>query len=214
MSSLRTAVPVIVMTTFLAGCAGVQKQDWPSCAAVGGVTGAALGAIESSTYAGYGALIGGGMAAAYCWANGTEQETVAMVETVEPTPTPTQVTEPEPTAEPVRVELDVKFDFDRAEVKQDSMADIRDLADFMKQYGQTSTVVEGHTDSVGTDAYNQRLSERRANAVRDVLVNQHGLDSSRVDAVGYGESRPVADNSTDEGRAINRRVEAEVEARP
>jgi outer membrane protein OmpA-like peptidoglycan-associated protein len=200
------------MTTFLAGCAGVQKQDWPSCAAVGGVTGAALGAIESSTYAGYGALIGGGMAAAYCWANGTEQETVAMVETVEPTPTP--VAEPEPAAEPVRVELDVKFDFDRAEVKQDSMADIQDLAEFMKQYGQTSTVVEGHTDSVGTDAYNQRLSERRANAVRDVLVNQHGLDSSRVDAVGYGESRPVADNSTDEGRAINRRVEAEVEARP
>lgn len=135
-----------------------------------------------------------------------------MVETVEPTPTP--VAEPEPAAEPVRVELDVKFDFDRAEVKQDSMADIQDLADFMKQYGQTSTVVEGHTDSVGTDAYNQRLSERRANAVRDVLVNQHGLDSSRVDAVGYGESRPVADNSTDEGRAINRRVEAEVEARP
>ncbi|MCQ4319562.1 OmpA family protein [Stutzerimonas stutzeri] len=202
------------MTTFLAGCAGVQKQDWPRCAAVGGVTGAALGAIESSTYTGYGALIGAGVAAAYCWANGTEQETVAVVETVEPAPAPTQVTEPEPAAEPVRVELDVKFDFDRAEVKQDSMADIRDLADFMKQYGQTSTVVEGHTDSVGTDAYNQRLSERRANAVRDVLVNQYGLESSRVDAVGYGESRPVADNSTAEGRAINRRVEAEVEARP
>ncbi len=211
MSSLRTAVPVIVMTTFLAGCAGVQKQDWPTCAAVGGVTGAALGAIESSTYAGYGALIGGGVAAAYCWANGTEEQTVAMVETVEPTPV---ADEPEPMAEPVRVELDVKFDFDRAVVKQDSMGDIQDLADFMKQYGQTSTVVEGHTDSVGTDAYNQRLSERRANAVRDLLVNQHGLDASRVDAVGYGESRPVADNSTEEGRAINRRVEAEVEARP
>ena len=195
MSSLRTAVPVIVMTTVLAGCAGVQKQDWPTCAAAGGVTGAALGAIESSTYAGYGALIGGGMAAAYCWANGTEPE-------------------PEPMAEPVRVELDVKFDFDRAQVKQDSMADIKDLADFMKQYNQTTTVVEGHTDSVGTDAYNQRLSERRANAVRDVLVNQFGLEPNRVDSVGYGESRPVADNSTAEGRAINRRVEAEVEARP
>ncbi|MGA6098993.1 OmpA family protein [Stutzerimonas marianensis] len=201
------------MTTVLAGCAGVQKEDWPTCAAVGGVTGAALGAIESSTYAGYGALIGGGMAAAYCWANGTEQETVAMVETVQPEPAPA-APEPEPAAEPVRVELDVKFDFDRAEVKQDSMDDIRDLADFMKQYGQTTTVVEGHTDSVGTDAYNQRLSERRANAVRDVLVNQYGLDGSRVDSVGYGESRPVADNSTEEGRAINRRVEAEVEARP
>ncbi|WP_312517470.1 OmpA family protein [Stutzerimonas nitrititolerans] len=200
------------MTTFLAGCAGVQKQDWPTCAAVGGVSGAALGAIESSTYAGWGALIGGGVAAAYCWANGTEEQTVAVVEAVEPIPT--AEVEPEPVAEAVRVELDVKFDFDRAEVKSGSYDDIRNLADFMKEYGQTSTVVEGHTDSVGTDAYNQRLSERRANAVRDVLVNQHGLDSSRIEAVGYGESRPVADNATEEGRAINRRVEAEVEARP
>ena len=202
MSTLRTAVPVIVMTTFLAGCAGVQKQDWPTCAAVGGVTGAALGAIESSTYAGWGAVIGGGVAAAYCWANGTEEQTVAVVETVEPMP----AEEPEPAAEPVRVELDVKFDFDRAVVKPDSYG--------MKEYGQTTTVLEGHTDSVGTDAYNQRLSERRASAVREVLVNQYGVEAGRVDAVGYGESRPVADNATDAGRAINRRVEAEVEARP
>lgn len=210
MSTLRTAVPVIVMTTFLAGCAGVQKQDWPTCAAIGGVTGAALGAIESSTYAGWGAVIGGGVAAAYCWANGTEEQTVAVVETVEPMP----AEEPEPAAEPVRVELDVKFDFDRAVVKPDSYGDIQNLADFMKEYGQTTTVLEGHTDSVGTDAYNQRLSERRANAVREVLVNQYGVEAGRVDAVGYGESRPVADNATDAGRAINRRVEAEVEARP
>ena len=212
MSSLRTAVPVIVMTTFLAGCAGVQKQDWPSCAAVGGVTGAALGAIESSTYAGYGALIGGGVAAAYCWANGTEQETVAVVETIEPAPVAEP--EPEPVLEAVRVELDVKFDFDRAQVRQDSYDDIEVLADFMKQYGQTSTTVEGHTDSVGTDAYNQRLSERRAQAVRDVLVDRYGVESNRLEAIGYGESRPVADNATEEGRAINRRVEASVEARP
>jgi outer membrane protein OmpA-like peptidoglycan-associated protein len=199
------------MTTFLTGCAGVQKQDWPSCAAIGGVTGAALGAIESSTYAGWGALIGGGVAAAYCWANGSERETVAVMETVEPVPEPAY--EPEPQEDAVRVELDVKFDFDRAQVKENSYGDIRNLADFMKQYSQTSTVVEGHTDSVGTDAYNQRLSERRANAVRELLVNQFGVAGSRVDAVGYGESRPVADNATEEGRAINRRVEAEVEAR-
>jgi outer membrane protein OmpA-like peptidoglycan-associated protein len=200
------------MTTFLAGCAGVQKQDWPSCAAVGGVTGAALGAIESSTYTGYGALIGGGLAAAYCWANGTEQETVAVVETIEPAPVAEP--EPEPVLEAVRVELDVKFDFDRAQVRQDSYEDIRVLADFMKQYRQTSSTVEGHTDSVGTDAYNQRLSERRAQAVRDVLVNQYGVEANRLEAIGYGESRPVADNATEEGRAINRRVEASVEARP
>lgn len=212
MSSLRTAVPVIVMSTVLAGCAGVQKQDWPTCAAVGGVSGAALGAIESSTYAGYGALIGGGMAAAYCWANGTEQETVGMVETVEPMPVAEP--EPEPAMEAVRVELDVKFDFDKATVRQDAYDDIEVLADFMKQYQQTSTTVEGHTDSIGTDAYNQRLSARRAEAVRDVLINRYGIEGNRLEAIGYGESRPVADNSTELGRAINRRVEAEVEARP
>jgi len=210
MSSLRTAVPVIVMTTFLAGCAGVQKQDWPTCAAVGGVTGAALGAIESSTYAGWGTLIGAGVGAAYCWANGTEEETIAVVETVEVI----EEVEVEPVAEAVRVELDVKFDFDSAVVKPDSYQDIRDLADFMQEYRQTSTVVEGYTDSVGTEAYNLRLSERRANAVRDVLVNQLGLAPSRVEAVGYGEADPIADNSTPEGRALNRRVEAEVEVRP
>lgn len=115
-------------------------------------------------------------------------------------------------AEVVRVELDVKFDFDKAVVKPESYGDIKNLADFMQQYPQTSTTVEGHTDSVGTDAYNQRLSERRANAVRNVLVNQYGVSGNRVNAVGYGESRPVAVNSTEAGRAVNRRVEAEVEA--
>ncbi|TEL76759.1 OmpA family protein [Pseudomonas aeruginosa] len=115
-------------------------------------------------------------------------------------------------AEVVRVQLDVKFDFDKSKVKENSYADIKNLADFMKQYPSTSTTVEGHTDSVGTDAYNQKLSERRANAVRDVLVNEYGVEGGRVNAVGYGESRPVADNATAEGRAINRRVEAEVEA--
>ena len=115
-------------------------------------------------------------------------------------------------AEVVRVELDVKFDFDKSVVKPNSYGDIKNLADFMKQYPSTSTTVEGHTDSVGPDAYNQKLSERRANAVKQVLTNQYGVESSRVKSVGYGESRPVADNATDAGRAVNRRVEAQVEA--
>jgi len=211
MSIVRKAVPLILTTSFLTGCAGLQKTDWPMCAAVGGVGGAALGAIESSTWAGGGALVGAGMAAAYCWVHGAgAEEEVAMVEEV----VAEEPVMPEPVAEAVRVELDVKFDFDKAQVKEGSFADIKNLADFMAQYPQTTTVVEGHTDSVGTDAYNQGLSERRANAVRDVLVNQYGLAAERVNAVGYGETRPVADNSTSEGRAINRRVEAEVEAQP
>jgi outer membrane protein OmpA-like peptidoglycan-associated protein len=208
MSIIGKALPLIVASTFLTGCAGLQKTDWPTCAAIGGVGGAALGAIESSAWAGGGAVVGAGMAAAYCWVHGASDEQVVMVEEVVE-----EVAVAEP-AEAVRVELDVKFDFDKAQVKPESYGDIKNLADFLTQYPQTTTVVEGHTDSVGSDAYNQTLSERRANAVRDVLVNQYGVGSDRVNAVGYGESRPVADNASADGRAVNRRVEAEVEARP
>jgi outer membrane protein OmpA-like peptidoglycan-associated protein len=207
MSIVRKAVPLLVVTSVLSGCAGVQKSDWPTCAALGGVTGAALGAFESSSYAGWGALVAAVTAGGYCWVHGQGEEVVAYTEP-EPIPEPA----PEPVAETVRVELDVKFDFDKAVVKEGSFDDIRDLAEFMKQFPQTTTVVEGHTDSVGTDSYNQQLSERRAMAVREVLVNQYGVQGGRVDAIGYGEARPVADNETEEGRAINRRVEAAVEA--
>ncbi|MDP3979623.1 MAG: OmpA family protein [Pseudomonas sp.] len=140
---------------------------------------------------------------------GTEPVQVAEA-APEPMPEPAPVAE-EP-AQVVRVELDVKFDFDKAQVKEESYGDIKNLADFMKQYPQTSTTVEGHTDSVGTDTYNQQLSEKRASAVREVLVNQYGVEGERVNAAGYGEAQPVADNATESGRAINRRVEAQVEA--
>ncbi|EIK52508.1 outer membrane protein OprF [Stutzerimonas stutzeri TS44] len=143
---------------------------------------------------------------------GGARQVAAVEPTPEPAPAPIVDTEPEPAPEVVRVELDVKFDFDKSRVREESYGDIKNLADFMQQYPQTSTVVEGHTDSVGTDQYNQRLSERRAEAVRDVLVNQYGVEGGRVNSVGYGEARPVADNATDAGRQINRRVEAEVEA--
>ena len=129
-----------------------------------------------------------------------------------PAPAPEPVAEPEaPVAQVVRVELDVKFDFDKAVVKPNSYGDVKNLADFMAQYPATNVEVAGHTDSVGPDAYNQKLSQRRADAVKQVLVKD-GVAPSRVTAVGYGESRPVADNATEAGRAVNRRVEASVEA--
>ncbi|WP_339531469.1 OmpA family protein [Pseudomonas mucidolens] len=129
-----------------------------------------------------------------------------------PAPAPEPVPEPEaPVAQVVRVELDVKFDFDKAVVKQDSYGDVKNLADFMAQYPATNVEVAGHTDSVGPDAYNQKLSQRRADAVKQVLV-QDGVAADRITSVGYGESRPVADNATEAGRAVNRRVEAAVEA--
>lgn len=117
-----------------------------------------------------------------------------------------------PAAQDVRVELDVKFDFDKANVKEESYSEIKTVADFMNQYPQTTTTVEGHTDSVGSDAYNQQLSQKRADAVRQVMVEQYGVAAERVSAVGEGESQPIADNATAEGRALNRRVEASVEA--
>ncbi|HEX5843231.1 MAG TPA: OmpA family protein [Pseudomonas sp.] len=143
---------------------------------------------------------------------GGGSQPVAEVVEAAPAPVAEPVAAAEEPMELVRVELDVKFDFDKSSVKEESYGDIKNLADFMKQYPQTTTVVEGHTDSKGSDAYNQKLSESRANAVRDVLVNQYGVDATRVNAAGYGEARPVADNATDSGRAVNRRVEAEVEA--
>jgi OOP family OmpA-OmpF porin len=108
--------------------------------------------------------------------------------------------------ETVAVNLAVKFDTNSAAVKEEYMEDIRNLATFMNQYENTVVTVEGHTDSSGSDAYNKTLSQRRANAVRDVLIQRMNIEADRVTAVGFGEERPVADNDTVEGRETNRRV--------
>ena len=133
-----------------------------------------------------------------------------VVAQAEPAPAPAPAPEPAPEMQSVRVELDVKFDFDRDTIRPEFRQDIQSLAEFMRTYPSVTTTVEGHTDSVGAESYNQGLSERRANSVRQALIDE-GVESSRVNAVGYGEARPIADNATDDGRAMNRRVEAEVE---
>jgi len=98
------------------------------------------------------------------------------------------------------------FDFDKAEVNA-SGRDILDHAvKVLRDNPDLHVTVEGHTDSVGSAAYNQKLSERRAQAVKRYLVRQ-GIESNRISAVGYGKSRPIASNDTDEGRAQNRRAE-------
>lgn len=113
-----------------------------------------------------------------------------------------------PTVKAIR--MDIKFDFNKAVVKEQFMPEVAKVADFMKQHPQSGTVVEGHTDSVGSDEYNMKLSQRRANAVRDVLVNRFGIAAGRLQAIGYGESRPEATNETEEGRYQNRRVVATI----
>lgn len=103
--------------------------------------------------------------------------------------------------------LYINFDFDKAVIKAPYYPTLDEVVQIMNKYSYLNVEVEGHTDSVGTDAYNQKLSERRANAVRDYLVNKGGISPSRLTTIGYGETKPVTSNATKEGRAKNRRVE-------
>ena len=103
-------------------------------------------------------------------------------------------------------DVDVLVAFDKAELSAQAAPRLDKLANFLKQFPDRKLLIEGYTDSVGGDRYNQDLSDRRAQAVRDALV-QRGVDSSRISARGYGKAHPVADNASPEGRAMNRRVE-------
>jgi outer membrane protein OmpA-like peptidoglycan-associated protein len=101
---------------------------------------------------------------------------------------------------------DVLFDLDQADLKPAGQQTIGRLAEFMREYENRRVRVEGYTDSTGSDSYNQQLSERRAESVRNALVNQ-GISSTRVESRGYGEQYPVAGNDNSSGRQQNRRVE-------
>ena len=111
----------------------------------------------------------------------------------------------------VTVRNEVLFDFNSAGLRSASRESLREMANVFDKYPNTTIEVAGHTDSIGTAAYNQRLSERRADSVVNYL-QQLGVRGSRLDAVGYGESQPRATNSTANGRQLNRRVEIHVRA--
>ncbi|WP_328189658.1 OmpA family protein [Marinobacter sp. OP 3.4] len=111
------------------------------------------------------------------------------------------------------ITLYITFPLNSAEIGNQYDDDIREIADALEADPDVTTEIAGHTDSSGPSAYNQELSQRRAEAVADRLVELYGIDSSRVSPVGYGESDPVATNETAEGRAQNRRVEARIQVR-
>ncbi|MBB3240714.1 outer membrane protein OmpA-like peptidoglycan-associated protein [Pseudomonas sp. Tn43] len=229
MSIIRTALPLVLLTSVLTGCAGLQKTDWPSCAAVGGVIGAGLGATESSAWAGYGALLVGGTAAAYCWVHGDGDEDGDGVpdsrDKCPGTPRGVQVDAngcPPPAPAPVVEEVavvkeevivirDVHFQFDSAKLTAADKDVLNTIATRLKQESSSAQLtVTGHTDSVGSDAYNQKLSDRRAHSVVEYLIDQGVPRSSFVSVTGAGESQPVADNKTADGRAMNRRTEIKI----
>ena len=116
---------------------------------------------------------------------------------------------PAPTSEKVTFAADAFFDFDKSVLKPEGRAKLDDLVSKMSGLNLEVIIAVGHTDSVGTDAYNQKLSVRRSEAVKSYLVSK-GVEKNRVYTEGKGEKQPVADNKTAEGRAKNRRVEIEV----
>ncbi|AIS16021.1 membrane protein [Pseudomonas rhizosphaerae] len=229
MSIVRTALPLILVSSVLTGCAGLQKTDWPMCAAVGGVTGAALGAIESGSLAAGVGAAAAGVGAAYCWVHGDGDEDGDGVPdsrdkcpgTPKGTPVdangcPPPVPAPMPVAaepaplpkEETIVIRNVHFEFDKATLTAADRSQLDTVATRLKTEATTARLsVSGHTDSVGSDAYNQRLSEQRAKAVTDYLVSNGVPRASVVSVKGVGEAQPVADNNTVDGRAMNRRTE-------
>ena len=132
-----------------------------------------------------------------------EPRAVAPVVPVVPAPPPATV------ATKVTYAADAFFDFDKSVLKPEGKAKLDDLVSKIKDINLEVIIAVGHTDSVGSDAYNQKLSVRRSESVKAYLVSK-GIEKNRVYTEGKGEKQPVADNKTAEGRAKNRRVEIEV----
>jgi OOP family OmpA-OmpF porin len=126
-----------------------------------------------------------------------------------PAPAPAPKPAPAPVKEKVTMAAETNFDFDKAVLKPEGKARLDDLVGKLKAVNLEVVIAIGHTDSIGTNAYNQKLSVRRANAVKAYLVSK-GIEANRIYTEGKGETQPVADNRTKEGRAKNRRVDIEV----
>lgn len=117
-----------------------------------------------------------------------------------------------PMPKKVTIDIDIKFKSGWTVVDPQFRDEVLKVADFMKKHPKAKTVIEGHTDNVGSERDNQILSEQRAKSVRDFIVKEGGIDPARIQAVGYGSLQPVADNNTESGRRRNRRVVATITA--
>jgi len=214
----------------VSGCAMTQRQR--DCAVLGGLTGAIVGGgagagigpeigshkshdREAGIGAGIaaGALLGGLIG--YWMCAGEEAPPPPP-----PPPPPRAAAPPPPPPAPAPTESKrivlrgINFDFDKSNIKREFVPVLDEAAQILKDNPSVQVVIEGHTDSIGTDEYNQRLSERRARAVKQYLVSR-GVEAGRLETVGKGEREPIAPNTKDgkdnpEGRAMNRRAELKV----
>ena len=195
-----------------AGCAtnpdGTTEYKRTAIGALGGAAvGAGAGAlIAGRGHRGTGALIGGALGAAGGGAIGNYMDRQA-AEMKRKLPEAAVAREGDKLY--VALPSGILFDVDKTEIKPAARESIAKAAEVLVTYPDTYITVEGHTDSTGTTEYNQKLSEWRADAVRDMLMGD-GVPASRLSIKGYGESDPVADNSTPEGRQSNRRVQLEI----
>jgi outer membrane protein OmpA-like peptidoglycan-associated protein len=106
-----------------------------------------------------------------------------------------------------RFTLTINFDFNKTNILKSDAAQLKKGIDFIKKYPGSKIKLEGHTDAIGSEKYNQKLSEKRAEATKGYLVEKGGIEASRISTAGYGESKPIASNKTSKDRAKNRRVE-------
>ncbi|MGR4068125.1 OmpA family protein [Billgrantia sp. C5P2] len=176
------------------------------CGIAGGLIGGSIGYATSGesdeeSGAATGAVAGSAIGALLC-ADRTPEPKVEPEPMPEPAPEPAPVTE----FEPVTLDSEVTFAFDSAEIRPGAHQTLDQVATTLRENQNLRVRIEGHTDSVGSDQYNQGLSQRRADSVRDFLVSR-GIAEHRMTTRGFGESQPIATNDTDAGRAQNRRVE-------
>lgn len=203
---LFTAVSVMV----LAGCATNPYQGdharTAGGATIGAATGALLGrAVSGSSDRTQGTLIGAAVGATVGGLIGRQMDQQEMELRRQMEGTGVEV---QREGDTIRLQApeNITFDTNRADVKPQFQQVLDQVAMSVRQYPGTVVRVEGHTDSVGSASYNQTLSENRALSVRSYLL-QRGVEANRIDAYGYGLTRPIASNATAEGRAQNRRVE-------
>ncbi|MBZ9785240.1 OmpA family protein [Pseudomonas sp. REP124] len=237
MSNLtRTVLPVLLLGSLLTGCAThsdgtapLNQRTWPICSVIGGLVGGGLGAIESGGWAAGGAALGILTGGLICYAQDGDEDGDGVFDRRDrcpDTPANTPVDHrgcPLPQypasvkpAEPVQAEVitlsdagDVLFAFNQSDLTPTAQSQLDSIMGKLEDDSVVSIKVVGHTDSVGSDAYNQGLSERRASSVAHYLLTQ-GVAPAKLTSEGKGESQPVADNDTEEGRAKNRRVELHI----
>jgi OOP family OmpA-OmpF porin len=106
-----------------------------------------------------------------------------------------------------KMTLKVNFDFDKFSIRKADEAELNKAVEFLKKYQGSKVKIEGHTDSIGSEKYNQKLSESRAKRVKNYLIHKGVSKKTNISTVGYGESKPMASNKTAKGRAENRRAE-------